>query len=101
MVVTWVSRDPQRSRDHPVSSNSSLSSTKRFWSCPFCIFSFVCRRKFKDRDKSLEYLTGIVTDLFVDWNRIQGTDMRHRIPQLQAVVMANDFNQIIKFFNLK
>lgn len=59
------------------------------------------RQQFKNRDRSLEYLSGIITDLYVDWNRIQGADMRHRLPQLQTVIFNNDFNQIIKFFNLK
>jgi Bardet-Biedl syndrome 7 protein len=46
----------------------------------------------------LEFLTGIVTDLYVDWNRIQGTDAKHKIPQLQNIVFNGDFGQIIKFF---
>eukprot|EP01035_Chromulina_nebulosa_P027911 gene27911-36771_t len=32
------------------------------------------RQEFKNRDKSLEYLSGIVTDLYVDWNKLQGID---------------------------
>ncbi len=71
--------------------------------CEDLKYSALYRRQYKNRDRSLEYLAGIITDLYVDWNRIQGTDMRHKIPQLQNVILNtnNDFQQIIKFFNLK
>ena len=53
-----------------------------------CIFaSLVCRKEFKARSKSLEFLTGIITDLFVDWHRLKGIDSRvtsQRIPELQV-----------------
>ncbi len=61
-------------------------------------FAFFHRKAFKNRDRSLEFLTGIVTDLYVDWNRIQGNDAKHKIPQLQNVVLNGDFNQTVKFF---
>ncbi len=35
---------------------------------------------------------GIVTDMFVDWNRLKGQDARHRIPELQQVIMSPDFS---------
>jgi hypothetical protein len=38
------------------------------------------RREFKGRDKSLTYLAGIITDLFVDWYRLQGIYITHNIP---------------------
>jgi hypothetical protein len=40
----------------------------------------------------LEYLTGIITDLFIDWNRLLGTDARNRIPELQQTILASDFS---------
>lgn len=52
------------------------------------------RKEFKQRDKSLEYLSGIITDLFVDWNRLQGLDVKHKIPQLQQVVLGGNFDLI-------
>jgi Bardet-Biedl syndrome 7 protein len=63
------------------------------------------RNQFKNRERSMEYLAGIITDLYVDWNRIQGTDMKHKLPQLHNLIVNpagnSDFSQIIKFFNLK
>lgn len=56
------------------------------------------RKEFKNRDKSLEYLSGIVTDLFVDWNKLQGLDGKHRARQLQEVVMAGDFDGMVAMF---
>lgn len=56
------------------------------------------RKEFKNRDKSLEYLCGIVTDLFVDWNKLQGVDAKHRIGQLTQVVMAGQFDQMVAMF---
>lgn len=56
------------------------------------------RKEFKNRTKSLEYLTGIVTDLYVDWNRIRGIDVKHKIGALQNVVMNGDINQVLQFF---
>lgn len=56
------------------------------------------RREFKNRDRSLEYLTGIVTDLYVDWNRIQGQDGQSRLPQLQQLVINGDFVAVVQFF---
>lgn len=61
----------------------------------------IIRKEFKTRDRSLEYLMGIITDLFVDWNRIQGIDVKRKIPQLQGVIMNGDFTQIVKFFSLR
>lgn len=48
------------------------------------------RREFKARAKSLEYLTGVLTDLFVDWQRLRGSDGRARIPELHQAILAAD-----------
>jgi len=56
------------------------------------------KQEFKDRARALEYLTGIVTDLFVDWHRLRGVEVRHRIPQLQQVILSNDFNALVQQF---
>lgn len=29
----------------------------------------------------MEYLSGIVTDLYVDWNKLQGIDAKNKIPK--------------------
>ena len=46
----------------------------------------VCRQDFKKREKALEVLSGIVTDLYVDWYRLNGTDARSGIPALQDTI---------------
>lgn len=56
------------------------------------------RQEFKNRDKSLEFLSGIVTDLYVDWCRLQGQDVKKKIPRLQEVIMSGDFEAIVKMF---
>jgi hypothetical protein len=61
---------------------------------------FLCftRRDFKNRARSLEYLSGIITDLFVDWSRLHGMDSRSKIGDLQAVILANDFDALVEAF---
>lgn len=56
------------------------------------------RQEFKRRDKSLEYLVGIITDLFVDWNKLHGTDCKNKIPTLQQTVLTGTFNDILTAF---
>lgn len=57
------------------------------------------RREFKGRDRSLDYLCGIVTDLFVDWHKLQGLpDPRHLLPQMVHTVMAGDFDGTVALF---
>jgi len=46
----------------------------------------------------LEYLSGIVTDLYVDWNKLQGVDAKSKIPKLQQVILNGSFEDIIKAF---
>ena len=56
------------------------------------------RKEFKNRARALEYLTGIITDLFVDWHRLRGVEARHRIPQLQQVILSADFDALMGQF---
>lgn len=55
-------------------------------------------REFKDRARALEYLTGIVTDLFVDWHRLRGVEVSHRMAHLQQVINSGDFNALVLQF---
>jgi hypothetical protein len=54
-----------------------------------------CRRDFKGRARSLEYISGIVTDLFVDWNRLHGSDVRGKIGALQQLILSGDFDALV------
>lgn len=56
------------------------------------------RKEFKNRDKSLEYLSGIITDLYVDWNKLQGVDVKNRIPALQKLILAGNSAELVKAF---
>lgn len=57
------------------------------------------RREFKSRTRALEYLCGIITDLFVDWNRIQGnSDVRRKLPQLQQLIVSSNVQSLVKYF---
>mmetsp|Transcript_16480 Transcript_16480/g.15800 ORF Transcript_16480/g.15800 Transcript_16480/m.15800 type:complete len:748 (+) Transcript_16480:77-2320(+) len=62
----------------------------------------IIRQEFKNRAKSLEYLSGIITDLYVDWHRLQGVDSRTKIPALQHIILSSGSNfddLIVAFFN--
>jgi hypothetical protein len=63
-------------------------------------FSPPPRQEFKNRARSLEYLSGIITDLFVDWHRLRGVDSRRKIGDLQRAIMASgdDFDGLINAF---
>ena len=39
--------------------------------------------EFKDRPRALAYICGIVTDLYVDWHKYNGRDLKHKIPELE------------------
>jgi len=60
--------------------------------------STLYRQQFKNRDKSLEYLSGIVTDLFVDWNRLQGFDAKQKLPQLMSTISGNNMEGVLQAF---
>jgi hypothetical protein len=67
------------------------------------IIIFYNRQEFKNRAKSLEYLSGIITDLYVDWHRLHGVDSRAKIPALQQIILSSvsNFDDLIEaFFNL-
>ena len=48
------------------------------------------RAEHKMRPMVQNYLCGIITDLFVDRHKLRGMDVRHKIPELQALI--NDYN---------
>lgn len=56
------------------------------------------RKEYKTREKSMEYLAGIITDLFVDWNRLSGSDVKSKIPNLQSIIMSGNFDDLLKAF---
>ena len=41
----------------------------------------------KERPKTLEYLAGIVTDLYMDWNKMRGKDVKHKMVELKKILV--------------
>jgi len=58
------------------------------------------REEMKHRPRALQYISGVLTDLYVDWHKANGRDMRGRIPDLQAFVSEVDYNLqgLVDFF---
>lgn len=60
------------------------------------------RREFKDRPRALEFITGIITDLFVDWHKFHGNDVKHKIPELnQFLTLEYSYEGLVQLFNLQ
>ena len=49
----------------------------------------------KHLHKKLEYITGIITDLHVDWHKLKGIDGRSSLPHVAAAIHAGDYNGIV------
>jgi hypothetical protein len=58
------------------------------------------RSEFKAREQSLNYLSGIITDLFVDYNKLKfgGVDQRAKLPALQKLIYTADINALTHYF---
>lgn len=46
----------------------------------------------------MQYLSGILTDLFADWNRLHGVDARQQLPALQEKINAADMDGVLAAF---
>ena len=57
------------------------------------------RAEFKARTKSMEYLSGILIDLFVDWHKLKGIDTKNRVPEIQQAIMSNNLETLLEVFN--
>lgn len=54
------------------------------------------RKEYSQRTKSLERLTGLITDLFVDWHKMRGRDVRSGIPTLQNLITTGSFEDMVQ-----
>lgn len=54
-------------------------------------------KQFKQQPRQLEYLHGIVKDLFIDYHKFKGTNVKHRVGQLDQVLREYDLEQLIAF----
>ena len=46
----------------------------------------------------MQYLSGILTDLFADWNKLHGVDARQQLPALQDKINAADIDGVLAAF---
>mmetsp|Transcript_19303 Transcript_19303/g.40247 ORF Transcript_19303/g.40247 Transcript_19303/m.40247 type:complete len:797 (-) Transcript_19303:48-2438(-) len=58
------------------------------------------RKEHKMRPMIQNYLCGIITDLFVDRHKLRGIDVKHKIPDLQAVIYDYDGERLLSMFSL-
>eukprot|EP00520_Triparma_pacifica_P006094 CAMPEP_0118656596 /NCGR_PEP_ID=MMETSP0785-20121206/13570_1 /TAXON_ID=91992 /ORGANISM="Bolidomonas pacifica, Strain CCMP 1866" /LENGTH=792 /DNA_ID=CAMNT_0006549459 /DNA_START=119 /DNA_END=2493 /DNA_ORIENTATION=- len=57
------------------------------------------RKEHKMRPMIQNYLCGIITDLFVDRHKLRGIDVKHKIPDLQAVIYDYDGERLLSMFS--
>mmetsp|Transcript_9608 Transcript_9608/g.11642 ORF Transcript_9608/g.11642 Transcript_9608/m.11642 type:complete len:591 (+) Transcript_9608:1939-3711(+) len=59
------------------------------------------QNEYKIKPKALQYISGVLTDLFVDWYRFKGEDVRSRIPDLHNFLITDyHFEGLLNFFSL-
>ena len=54
------------------------------------------RAEVKSRHKRLEYISGIITDLHVDWHRLRGVDARGRLPEVAAALKSGQWERVVE-----
>lgn len=57
-----------------------------------------CRREFKDRANNMQFLIGILNDLFIDWCKLVGADGRILLGELNAALAAGDLHRVKDLF---
>lgn len=53
--------------------------------------------EFKHHTRQLDYLYGIVKDLFIDWHKFKGANVKPRIPQLEQHLAQYDLDALTTF----
>jgi len=54
-------------------------------------------KEFKRQPRQLEYLHGVVKDLFIDFQKFKGSNVKHRVGQLEQVLRNYDVDALIQF----
>ena len=54
------------------------------------------KQEFKGRPRALEYMSGIITDLYVDWHKFKGTEIGY-IQYVRISVVQEQFNKMLGF----
>lgn len=106
LLVDAVQELAQLPPDYSADTSSGVQPAPGSWLSEECRGILAAqesiRAQAKTRTRSLQHLAGIVTDVFVDYHRIQGIDAKHHIGALQALLMnmsgAGYFSSILAFF---
>jgi len=53
------------------------------------------RAELKSRHKRLEYISGIITDLHVDWHRLRGIDAKSNLPEVADALRLGDWDRLV------
>lgn len=53
--------------------------------------------EFKRQPRQLEYLHGIVKDLFIDYHKFKGANVKHRVSHLEQLLRDYDVEEISEF----
>lgn len=53
----------------------------------------------KQQPRQLEYLHGIVKDLFIDFHKFKGSNVKNRLPQLENLLRNYDMDSLIHFIS--
>ena len=53
------------------------------------------RAELKSRHKRLEYISGIITDLHVDWHKLKGIDARSSLPEVAEALRQADWDKLV------
>lgn len=56
------------------------------------------KRELKEQPGRLQFLHGIVTDLFVDHHKFMGQNVTQHVPQLQRVLADYSIDALLGFF---
>lgn len=55
-----------------------------------------------EKDKLItNRLFGCLTDLYVDWFKLKGLDVKHKIPNLINLLDKYDYYELIQFFDIE
>jgi hypothetical protein len=54
------------------------------------------RAEIKNKHKYLEYISGIVTDLHVDWHKLRGSDGRSRLPEVAEAIQGGQWDRVVE-----
>lgn len=57
------------------------------------------RRELREQPGRLQFLHGVVTDLYVDQNKFKGNSVAAKLPQLQHLLNNYSLDALLQFFD--